>query len=635
MGRLKIDSIKYEGENYYYFNDKFKDGINVLLGDNGNGKSTFTYLILYSLGMKVEYFEKNSNEVAREIFKDKNKYVELVVELNNKKYKLNRKIPSPYISVLDLEKNTYQTFNITRNGTLYEKDFLIFSDWILEQLNIDIVEINQFSTSHKVNFDDLFRLMYYDQKTPNSEIISYFGIDYNNFFKTSSILKRSIFEILISNYFKDYYETYYEIKSKQKEKDEKVQNSNVIETLVENIKTEIGYDNQLVLDDLINTKKAEFQRVDSIRESSVLSEDEDNDDFNMDRINSLQEEIILLISKRNTLEMQLDYAQEDLNKAYYVKKSLENDISYLDKILFTSKIYNVINEDSCPFCLEKISNKDKCICGSDKNLDYDKFIYSDKEYLDIMKSKIKGLNTTDDTINFCKEEIESNKSKIIKISERIEYMLESINMISKEIGRGTNFVGVDQLTDKLMKLREELIELELLKTKNDELNDLKKEIVKIDNSLEKLKAKLEMLEENKNNILSDNLTEFIGMYDKWLREFYNTKEINISIDRNYKPIIGYYQEQSFNVPKRFFYYLSLLNLSLNKDINYPKFMIIDTLKSEGIDVNRLKELIPYLNKLEGNNYQIIMTSGYEEYPYSLDWNIIDELTDDNKLLKRK
>lgn len=635
MGRLKIDSIKYEGDNYYYYNDKFTDGINVVLGENGNGKSTFTYLILYALGIKVEYFEKNSNEVAREIFNDKNKYVELVLKLNNKKYKLNRKIPSPYISVYDVEQDKYQTFNIVRNGTLYEKDYSIFSDWVLEQLNIDIVEINQFSTSHKVNFDDLFRLMYYDQKTPNSEIISYFGIDYNNFFKTSSILKRSIFEILISNYFKEYYETYYEIKSKQKDKEGLVQNRKVIEALVENIKTEIGYDNQLILNEVINSKKAESQRIESVRDSFVSSKEEDNNDLNMDRINSLQEELVLLISKKNSLEMVLHDAQEDLNKSYYVKKSLENDISYLDKILFTSKIYNFINEDSCPFCLEKISNKDKCICGSDKSLDYDKFIYSDKEYLDIMKSKIKGLNTTDDTIDFCKEEIEINKIKIAKINEKIGYILEAIDMISKEIGRGTNFGSVEQLTDRLMKLREELIELELLKTKSDELGDLDKKILIIDKSLEKLKDKLERLEDEKNNILSDNLTEFIGMYDKWLREFYNTKEINISIDRNYKPIIGYYQEQSFNVPKRFFYYLALLNLSLKKNINYPKFMIIDTLKSEGIDVNKLKELIPYLNELEGDNYQIIMTSGYEEYNNSLKWNIIDKLTDNDKLLKRK
>lgn len=636
MGRLKIKSLKYEGKNYYYYNNRFKDGINVLLGDNGNGKSTFTYLILYALGNKIEYFEKNSNEVIKEVFNDTDKYVELNIEINGKGYILNRKIPSPFISVYNISHNKYATYNIVRNGTIYEKDNQNFSDWILSELEIDIVEINQYSTSHKINFDDLFRLMYYDQKTPNSEIISYFGIDYNNFFKTSSILKRSIFEILISNYFKDYYKTYYEIKGKQKEKDEKVESKKVIEALIENIKSEIEFDDKLILHDVINSKRAELKRIDNIRKQSIESQDYDEyDDFNMDRINELQEEITLLIVKRNSLELELDEAQEDLNKALQVKTSLENDINYLDKILFTSKIYNVINEDTCPFCFEKINNKDKCICGSNKKLDYEKFIYSDKEYLEIMKSKIKGLTTTNDTIEFCKQEVISHKNNINKITDKVSYLLNTISEISKEMSRGTNFAGIDQLTERVVELKEQLIELELLESKINELTIIEKEIDKLDNILKNLKIKLDQLEEEKNNILSENLTVFINKYDNWIREFYDTKEINVSLDRNYKPVIGYYQEQSFNVPKRFLYYLSLLNLSIEKEINYPKFVIIDTLKSEGIDLNRLKKLIPYLNKLKGNSFQVVMTTGYEEFSYDLNWNIIDELTDNNKLLKKK
>lgn len=203
------------------------------------------------------------------------------------------------------------------------------------------------------------------------------------------------------------------------------------------------------------------------------------------------------------------------------------------------------------------------------------------------------------------------------------------------MSRGTNFTGIDQLTERVVELKEQLIELELLESKIHELTIIEKEIDKLDNILKNLKIKLDQLEEEKNNILSENLTVFINKYDNWIREFYDTKEINVSLDRNYKPVIGYYQEQSFNVPKRFLYYLSLLNLSIEKEINYPKFVIIDTLKSEGIDLNRLKKLIPYLNKLKGSSFQVVMTTGYEEFSYDLNWNIIDELTDNNKLLKKK
>lgn len=380
-----------------------------------------------------------------------------------------------------------------------------------------------------------------------------------------------------------------------------------------------------------------MKRIECLREQAItLQENEEDDyDLNIDRINRLQREVLLLISDRNSLELELDNLQEDLNKAFYVKVSLEKEISYLDKILFTSKIYNVINDNSCPFCLENTINKGKCICGSDKNLEYEKFIYSDKEYLEIMKSKIKGLSTTNDTINFCENEIKNIKKKIENINNKINYILETLSNISKEISQGTNFTAIDDLTQRIVELREEIMGLELLRSKNNELTHLKKEIEKKDILLDELKLRLDKLDEDKNNAISDNLREFISIYDKWMREFYNTREINVSLDRNYKPIIGYYQEQSFNVPKRFFYYLALLQLSLKKEINYPKFTIIDTLKDKGIDLDRLKLLIKYLNKLEGYDYQLIMTSGYEEYPADLKCNIIDRLNDNNKLLKKK
>lgn len=640
MGRLKIKSIKYEGANYYYYNNKFKDGINILLGENGNGKSTFTYLIIYALGLKVDFFEINSNDVIEQIYRDTDKYVELVININDEEYILHRKIPSTYISIYNKKNNSYTTYNIARNGILYEKENITFSDWILNKLNIDIIEINQFSSTHKINFTDLFRLMYYDQKTPNSEIISCFGIKQNDFFRNSNIMKKSIFEVLISNYFNEYYKTYYSIKEYQRQKNEKKEEIKAFENLINGIMLETKID---ILDNIhcsITKKREEMQKLQYVREKSIRINQEDsieeNNELNMDRINSLQEEIALLILKKNTLDMQLEDIQEELNKAQYVRKNLENDINYLDRILFTSKMYNVINEDSCPFCLEKITeNKGKCICGSDKYLDYEKFIYSDKEYLSIMKSKIKGLKTTNDTISICEDEIRLYSKRSHELDNKIHFLLESIKQISEDIITGVNFTNINILTEKIMVLKEQLIELEVLESKLSEVDKIKKESIKIETILKQLKHRLEELEVEKSNNISENLNFFFNLYDLWLRNFYETKDINVSLDRDYKPVIKYYQEQSFNVPKRFFYYLALLNLSIEKNINFPRFLIIDTLKSEGIDVAKLKRLIPYLNEIDGSDFQVIMTCGYEEYSENLNWNILHRLSDDDKLLKIK
>ena len=37
MGRLTIKKVIYQGDNYYYESPDFNDGLNIIVGYNGNG----------------------------------------------------------------------------------------------------------------------------------------------------------------------------------------------------------------------------------------------------------------------------------------------------------------------------------------------------------------------------------------------------------------------------------------------------------------------------------------------------------------------------------------------------------------------------------------------------------------------
>ena len=88
MGGLIIEKVKYSGDNYYYESPILKEGINLILGDNGSGKSTFTYFIEYCLGNSIKYFEKENDKEYTEIVNDTNNFVELDVYINKVKYTL-------------------------------------------------------------------------------------------------------------------------------------------------------------------------------------------------------------------------------------------------------------------------------------------------------------------------------------------------------------------------------------------------------------------------------------------------------------------------------------------------------------------------------------------------------------------
>ncbi|BCC16701.1 hypothetical protein BCM0075_1471 [Bacillus cereus] len=102
------------------------------------------------------------------------------------------------------------------------------------------------------------------------------------------------------------------------------------------------------------------------------------------------------------------------------------------------------------------------------------------------------------------------------------------------------------------------------------------------------------------------------------------------------PVLGEYKHQSFNVPKRLFYYLTMLKMSLNQEnkISYPKLLIIDTMKDEGIEINKLKKLFTYFDEFRETECQIIVTCGYDEYVKEQKSDLIDRLSDENKLLRK-
>ena len=94
------------------------------------------------------------------------------------------------------------------------------------------------------------------------------------------------------------------------------------------------------------------------------------------------------------------------------------------------------------------------------------------------------------------------------------------------------------------------------------------------------------------------------------------------IGEDYLPHInmGQYRERSASVPKRLMYFLTLLIESLKNDINFPRFLMIDTPNKEGIDKDNLIKNIALLTEADKYNnenkcpFQIILTTGIDTYP---------------------
>jgi uncharacterized protein YydD (DUF2326 family) len=132
MGNLVIRKVTYSGDNYSFESPELQDGINIIEGDNGSGKSTFSYFIAYCLGDNVKPFDRdNRTNRYDEITKDTNNYVALDIEINSEKYRLKRFIGLNDVFVSDGEN--VEKYPIYRHKEHAPK---IFSDWLLDKLTI-------------------------------------------------------------------------------------------------------------------------------------------------------------------------------------------------------------------------------------------------------------------------------------------------------------------------------------------------------------------------------------------------------------------------------------------------------------------------------------------------------------------
>lgn len=630
MGSLIIEKVKYSGDKYYYDSPILTKGINLIVGDNGSGKSTFTYFIEYCLGNNIKYFEKDNNKQYLEIVNDTNNYVELDILINSKRYQLKRFINKNDVFIND--GGEVIILPIKRNQNK------IFSDWLLEKLGITVSELNMGTYSWKLNFSDLLRLIIYDQDTESKKIYKA-PID-SNFISDSLIIRKTVFEVLLGISSDEYFKKHDELKILTKKKNFALSELNDFNEKYNGVDLEKNsIENQLkVLNEIL--EKVYSERKLYLSSNTKIDE-------KAEFINEIQEELIntdLLISEKN---LSLNNFQVEYDKILKLYENQQNEIKEIEKIIFTNDKLNLFAFKICPFCMsnhEPIENH--CLCGSEiKDENYEKFVYNSNEYDIILKHKYKSIETLQIALDSYFNQITKIKNKLTDLSKKSNDLTLKLKKLISSIEFSGNTELVDSLNEKILETQKELEKFEYLleiSIKKEKLEE------KFDSINEKYKSKnkefralhLEFVHHNKSLI-----TEFNEIYSDLLQKSSAGAEI-AEIDDDYMPIIdgGVYKNKSADVPLRLMYYFTILALSLkNKSVKHPGLLIIDTPEDSGIDEDNLKKDLDLLNfaieqgKESKKEYQIILTTGLNKYPESFKENIKDSFNKINRIfiLKEK
>lgn len=499
-----------------------------------------------------------------------------------------------------------------------DESTIVFSDWILSKLDIDVFDIVQGTKNFKLNFTDLLRLIYHDQATEVDKI--YKEADNSNFLSDSLEIRKAIFEVLLGKTYNDYYYTLgqYKLKLKEFEKAQAVMNS--YDDFLGEI---LDYD----LENVVHIKKMiaeNHEMVEKVQlERNLVMNEESNADEVWQLINQQKALLISIQRDQDYWEKAKVLTNQSIDKIVYLIDEAEKELAEIEKIRLVNKKLKLFTPNTCPYCLREVERKKgKCICGSDiLEEQYEKFFYTDEEYLDILKVRKKSIQSMNDLLERKNGRMKNIHSNIEKDEKEIERIKKYIADLSKDVTSNYNSAYVRQLDERERELNARISELQQAEELAKKRDTLVSEVTSLRNQVESLKIKVDVFLNSAKEDMLNKKKDFDEIYSDLMQRA-DGQCYSAYIGEDYLPHInmGQYRERSASVPKRLMYFLTLLIESLKNDINFPRFLMIDTPNKEGIDKDNLIKNIALLTEADKYNYenkcpfQIILTTGIDTYP---------------------
>ena len=533
---IKIKSIEFENLFTYGNNNKINfeklEGLNIIIGNNGLGKSSIVDIILFTLYNK---FSRGEGKEALNIRHEHGKSI-LKLELNNIEYTIKRSINNNRTDIKLLENGkdisedgkirtdkkiielfgSYEDMIITSVILQVGSNFIDIDDKDKKDILINILGLNIYDNIYTKCKKELGHLSSYVLKNIENELTN----------KDYVSLIKDIEESII--FYKEDIDSLLEEKENTCNEESLIKNNlklNKCENIEDIIQKQNDIEKELLENkEIINNQYCEYKNINPDNEKDKII-------TKTEKINNKIKLLSMKIIQTNVCEKDFDIKLEKI-------KNLQNElkeITLIKKNKLTEK-NNLIDE---------INYKDNLIEEIKKK---ELEINNIKSNLEIKKSNIKLLENLESKNNLllnhkfnqkCKE-CQNNKL----IHEKIGYKNEILLLKQKIIDNNSNENKLDEYEKRLQKLiriKELLNDLELINNKEEIINEkilyenillekIKKEIdIKKDNIIyeNKILKYQEKLQENKQEY--KNLSNYITINEK-INILYNENE-------NFKKII--------------------------------------------------------------------------------------------------
>lgn len=556
--KLKVNHLVLVGTQKDYVVE-FKTGLNIIYGDSDTGKSSILSLINYCLG--ASYLD------TYEEIEQKGQYCLLEVELLGKVYTIKRDIFNLNAEI-EVFHGTYKTIEnsfpkyYSPNYSQNSEDGN-FSEFMMRAMRIPIVKVKEAPSKDitkmvHVSFRDIFKYNYLDQDKIGSKKI--FGENYAYLTKL-----KETFKLMYNVLDGQITELEGRISVLITDKNNLVSKNNSVSSFLK--ETEVESLNEL------DAKKEELQKeLDSLRHAI---KDIDNEIINgSEELNSLRKEV-------NDLELGIrdDYQNQntrelEIKQNIALRNEYQNDIRKIEATIEALEKFPRIADKKldCPLCDSKInvSKLKEHFNTTDTT--------SIKGELNSLRRRMRDLDSIYKTLK--EEEITAAKiikEKMSNLDEmRILLDSQSVKIVSPHLQRRDAISFRSGTLQSDIKNIQHFHKIRLQQSINDS------EISEIDRTIEDFRQTLTSLKKDAPSL--DKILKDLGDNVKEIITYVGVKNpTNISISpKTFLPIIrgrDYEKITSGGVRtvSSVAYFLSLMIYATKKSVNYPSFLMIDTI----------------------------------------------------------
>jgi len=589
----------------------FKNGVNIIRGDNSSGKSTITHFIFYGLGGEFVDFVPEAKECSE---------VQLEVELNGLTVSLKR-----YLEIDDESKvrknapmyvflgNYTESVNPPENnpwkryGYKSSSKRISFSNLLFDFLDIPIVKGESNITMHQ-----LLRLLYIDQNSPTASLFYYENFD-------TQLTRETVSEILLGVYDEDIY-------TKKRELIETQNNLDDTKAEIKSIKKFFS-DHQLLIPanilQIIENKEIEISI--TVQEISLLREEEKKIRFTKNvklRYEELHNESILLRKSVLGLKDKIDLLEASIEESEFFIETLNEKLDSIKVSIKTREYLGELDLAFCPECLSSIktnNSKNQCkLCKEDVT---DQFgIIQARKIEQEIKFQLKESNAIlkvdRNHLDTILGEYETKYNTLRDLQKKVNLVLNDVKSVNSET--------IDKLREKKGFIEGEILQFRTLLENAEQYQSLIESEIKYAKLVALLKSDIrnrEIRQKNQKTKIKKSVKEQ-GLYllnNDFERqdEFKEARDFHIDFSNNIAFLDSKHAKYSassnfyLKVTARFALFLASLEV---ESMRFPRFIFADNMEDKGIEEARAqnlqKLLITKLEDYKQNDFQVIYTTSY-------------------------